>query len=105
MKMLYYNRKLNEKDVKEINEIGSVLIDLETTLNQDPDIISKINKECFIKVFPKNFSRHNNVMKKAYMTYTPENFSEILRFFKKIDENISYKWSDLEKAVYIYTEI
>lgn len=105
MKVLYYDRRLNEKDVEEINKIESALIDIETTLNQDSDIISKINPKCLIKVFPKSFSNHNGIMKKAYMTYTPENFSEILRFFEKIEEKISYKWSDLEKAVYIYTEI
>ncbi len=105
MKILHFDRALTEDDVKEINQSGDCIVGLESTLNQNPEIISKISKQSFIKVFPKEFSKHNKIFKKPYMTYSVEAFGEILNFFQKVEKKINKNWSDLEKAVYIYSEI
>ncbi len=105
MKVLYYNRKITNSDLEEINSSGDYIIELESTLNQDVNIISKINKNCVIKIMPKSFEKYKKIIDKPDMTYSIDAFCEILEFFNNIDKSINPNWSDLEKSIYVYTEL
>lgn len=105
MNVLNFNRKITDDDVREINASGDCIIQLESTLNQDINIISKINKNCTIKVIPKNIEKYKTIINKPDMAYSVDAFCGILTFLDKLDKTINKEWSDLEKSVYIYTEI
>ncbi len=95
---LFFNKKIDEKDLGEINSKAPITINLQNTLGQDPNIIRKLDNKVTIRVTHSlgegDYSRKN--------LYSPQDIASIIDFFEDVEKRIDPEWPDLQKATFEY---
>ena len=101
------DKKLTEEDVKLLNsEKGSVVV-LKNTVGQDPKIIAKLSEGVNVQILAgydyekKEKYRSNRFNERR--SYSPKQVCEIIKKFEEYEKGVDPAWSDLEKAVYLYS--
>lgn len=105
MEVIRLEKNITSKDIEEINSLKPVIIELRNTSGQKADIIRQLNKEVKIRISGEFNSEINTKDVLEEDLYTPEELAKIIEAFEKIESGIDSKWTDLEKATYIYIQL
>lgn len=111
MKNLSINKPLREDDIKYINnesKIEDVSITFDNTKGLDPNLIEKLNSNVKVIIYGGLNPKKEKYRSSHYTSrtwYYPNELSEIIRTFEKIERKIDPLWNDMQKAMFVYKTI
>lgn len=106
---IYCNERINEEYIRNNNIRPHDIIIIKNTVNQTSEDISKLPPNYKIRVIggydEEKDKRYASIIHKNRNTYDAGELAQILKKFEEYEEDIDPNWSDLSKALYIFTRL
>lgn len=103
---IVFNTRINEEDVHKINESAPITIKIKNTIGQSPKILRMLSEKVSIRItggLDEEISpKYGDGLYYLRTVYTPSEVADIVENLEKLEEEINPKWTDLEKATFIY---
>lgn len=90
---------------------GRVIIEVQNTKNISSSLIKQLNPNVFIRIaggYVEDRIKYGEFKGNYYLTaviYTRDETVKILEEIEKIEKNIRYNWSDIQKLLYVYDKL
>ena len=104
------DRPITEEAVNRLNTMSTtntnLVIELKNTKGQNKEIIKRLNPNITISILGEiNYHQKEKYNDKKYIDrtkFSPSEVYQIINQFERLERGINPKWTDKEKAIYIY---
>ncbi len=104
--MVIIDKILTLDDVEKLNKANRAEVILKNTVGQKADIIEQLNDNVSIRVIngydATKYAKYKEPKYQQRTYYKPKDLAAVIRAFETIENNIDKKWTDTEKALFVY---
>ena len=105
-KMIMVDKILTLDDVKRLNKASKAEVILKNTVGQKADILAQLNDNVKIRVIggydATKYAKYKEPKYQQRTFYKPKDLATVVRAFETMENNIDKKWTDTEKALFVY---